>query len=118
MAVPLLVLYVTVTGWPEIALKVTVNTAKPSPSLTATSLTTTFGGLSLSVIVPMPVIVPTVNGTVSFGSSFTSFTGKTDTVKLVTPVGTISTPLLSVTPLLNVGAKISELLAVPPLFKL
>ena len=56
-----------------------------------------------SLIVPVPVVPPTVSSTVSFGSSTVSLVVGTVTVKLVTPAGTVKLPPLNVTPLLKVA---------------
>ena len=50
------------------------------------------GTPSSSLIVPVPVTPPMVNGTVSFGSSVVSCVVGTVTVKLVTPAGTVIVP--------------------------
>ena len=70
-----------------------------------------------SIMVPIALNPPTVSGTVSFASLNASFTVGTLTLKLVTPAGTLMTPLASVTPLVNVtpAALISAAEAVPPL---
>ena len=84
-------------------LKVTVcTTADPSVLLLLLTLLTV-GAASSSVIVPVPVVPPTVSSTVSFGSSTVSLVVGTVTVKLVTPAGTVKLPPLNVTPLLNVA---------------
>ena len=77
MAVPLLVLYPTVTGWPEAAERVTVKVAVPAASLTVMSLTDKLGVASSSVMVAVPladalVVVPAVRVAVRVKFSLTS----------------------------------------------
>ncbi len=81
----------------------TVNVAVPAASLTVTSLMDRDGSGSLSVMVPVPLAVPMVNGTVSATSLSVSLTVGRVTVKPLTPGGTVNTPPERVTPLLKVA---------------
>ena len=78
MAVPFEVLKPTETGRPDAALSETVKVAVPAASLTVTSLITSDGTGSLSVIVAVPVaaaleVVPALRVAVSVKVSLVSF---------------------------------------------
>ncbi len=90
-------------------LRLTVKTAlSPSstwpPALSTAGLTVlTVGAASLSMMVAVPVLPPTVRLNVSVGSLTVSLMVGTVTVKLVTPAGTVSWPVIALytTPLLK-----------------
>ena len=80
-----------------------------TPAGTVADSVTGFGG---SIIVPTPVTPLIFSAVVSEVSTVLSTIVGYDTVKLVTPVGTVSTPAISVTPLEKTGVATKSVPAV------